>query len=65
MKRLSCLPLLLLTACYDFEGDRGVLGFSTNLVAPSVFGGWDPDLPVAGGTTAVFTATRRLGLTED
>ena len=65
MKRLALVPLVLLTGCHDFEGDRGVLGFSTNLVAPGAPGGWDPELGVAAGTTAVFAATRRLGLSHE
>ena len=60
MKRLAPLALLLLAGCHDFEGDRGVLGFSTNVVAHAVHGGWSPDVPVAAGTTAVFVPSRRL-----
>jgi hypothetical protein len=53
------LGLAALTGCYDFKGDRGALGFSSNLhTAPGR--SWTPDAPIASGTRGEFIASERL-----
>lgn len=51
MTRLFALSLSLLglTACFDFAGDRGHLGFSTDARVDSLVP-WTPSLPLARGT---------------
>lgn len=58
MTRALLLTCLALTGCYDFVGDRGHLGFSTDLVVDGVLP-WTPERPVALGS--VFT----VAVTED
>ncbi|GEM_PF-4202956 len=64
MSRLF-LPIVLLSGCYEFEGDRGVLGFVSNLVDPSHPDGWSPEVPIAAGTDATFLPVKRLGLSDE
>lgn len=51
MRRMLLLPALLLftTACFDFAGERGELGFLTNAVVRSGTK-WSPDHALAAGT---------------
>lgn len=59
---LALGALTLTTACYEFEGDQGNLGFDSNLVAPvPPWFQWNPsDFPVARGTTVTVKATELL-----
>ena len=57
-RTIAAALCLLLAACYDFEGEAGVLGFSTNLIAGPAT--WTPDRAVARGTTLVAQPTEWL-----
>jgi hypothetical protein len=59
---LALGALTLTTACYEFEGDQGNLGFDSNLVAPAPpWFHWNPNtFPVARGTTVTVEAAELL-----
>lgn len=60
MRPLSVLLALLSlsTACYDFKGDLGRVGFSSNLRLSS--GAWTPAHRIASGATAAFAPSEDL-----
>jgi len=48
-----------LGGCHEFQGEQGVLWFSSNLtLGPD--GAWHPGRAIASGTTAIFTAEGRV-----
>lgn len=53
------LGLAGLTACYDFEGDLGNIGFRSNLMVGHE--GWNPGYGIASGTEAAFYAAELIG----
>jgi len=56
--------LITLLACYDFEGDRGTLGFVTDIHLDSGVK-WNPDYAVVGGSVPTVAAVQRVGAEED
>ena len=56
--------LITLLACYDFEGERGALGFVTDLYLDSGVK-WTPEHAVVGGTAPSVAAVQRVGADEE
>lgn len=56
--------LITLLACYDFEGDNGVLGFATDLNL-STTDKWTPEYLVAAGTDPSVGVMQRVGAEDD
>jgi hypothetical protein len=65
VKRLLALSLALvsLTACHQFTGDAGALGFASNLKVDGMVD-WSPRQPVASGTHVRVAATELLHPSE-
>jgi hypothetical protein len=51
--------LLSLVGCYDFQGDAGRLGFSSNLKGDGWLA-WTPDMPIAAGSTVHVVAAELI-----
>ena len=49
---------LLLCSCVEFTGERGQIGFSSNLTLGSET--WTPDSPIANGSVAIFKVEQLL-----
>ncbi|MEQ1565851.1 MAG: hypothetical protein ABMA64_09460 [Myxococcota bacterium] len=58
MRRTLLLASLGAAGCFDFVGDRGRIGFATNLVVDGQ--PWDARSPVADHTVAQFLAVERI-----
>lgn len=58
------VALFACTACRDFEGDLGRLGFLSNLQVDAKTK-WTPDHPIAAGTRAIFAASEVIGQDDE
>lgn len=55
--------LLLMTGCYDFEGDYGALGFTSD--ATVGWAKWTPESALADGTPVRVTPVSRVGVEDE
>lgn len=53
------VPILALLGCYEFEGERGRIGFVSNLRLNNRHA-WTPDSPIAAGSFVAVFAQERL-----